>query len=67
MKEAKYKVGDVVSCFREETDTLSGFDFTGEVLWVNLVDTDYEYKVSNAPELWEGFPVYIWESEMKQC
>lgn len=64
---AKFKVGDKVRCKREENDAFYGFDFEGEVEWVNCVDDDeYEYRVSNAPTL--GFvhhPLLIWEEEME--
>lgn len=69
MAEAKFKVGDTVHCFRQETEAFWGFDFVGQVEWVNLVDDDeYEYRVSNAPPPIPGyslgFPLLIWESEM---
>lgn len=63
----KFAIGQSVHCFRKENKYLSGFDFIGEVLAFNLVDTDmWEYEVHNAPKTYATslFPLLIWESEM---
>ena len=63
----KFKVGDYVHCIRKETDSWWGFDFTGIIELVNIVDDgEIEYKVSNAPILFFGSPVLIWEEEMEK-
>lgn len=67
--QPKFAMGQSVHCFREDNEAWHGFDFTGQVL--HIADTgeapvasDFEYRVSNAPEVAPGFPLLIWESEM---
>ena len=62
----KYNVGDVVHCYRKETDATMGFDFTGAILSVADVgypEEDWEYDVENAPIAFFG-RCLIWESEI---
>jgi hypothetical protein len=62
---AKYKIGDKVRCFREESKHWCGFDFAGRVLASkDTGDRDIEYRVSHAPEILPGMPLLVWESEM---
>jgi hypothetical protein len=65
MITSKFKIGDKVKCYREDSKYWYSFDFEGEVLGVNNMDDEVEYSVSNAPLLVMGFPCLIWESEMK--
>ena len=65
----KYNVGDIVHCFRQETEHVTGFNFTGRVLSIANVGypkEDWEYDVENAPKLAIGFnlPCLIWEEEI---
>jgi hypothetical protein len=68
MKNPKYKVGDEVYCYRKESKSWTGFDFNGIITDINDTgnenDSDYEYRVTNAPKTW-GMPCLIWESEIK--
>jgi hypothetical protein len=64
---SKFKVGDKVHCYREETAGMMGFDFTGNVLKVCGTYDDVEYIVSNAPLIFAGIPLRLWESEMSPC
>lgn len=65
---AKFKIGQQVHCFRKHGYAM-GFDFIGTILSCantgSLEEPDWEYAVSNAPELIPGFPILIWEYEME--
>lgn len=67
MKPPKYKVGQKVGCFREETLDVMGFSFSGIVKEINNTggqeNPDYEYTVTNAPIGFIG-PILIWEEEI---
>jgi hypothetical protein len=61
----RFKIGDRVHCYREDTEAFHGFDFHGVVEWVNDTGEGIEYRVTNAPDLGiVGFPLLIWEEEM---
>jgi hypothetical protein len=65
----KYNIGDVVHCYRKETLTQTGFDFTGVILSVAnagyIDEEDWEYDVENAPIIsFFGQRCLIWESEI---
>lgn len=67
MSDPKFSVGQMVHCFREETEHLNGFDFTGKVVSCALAGDMWEYSVTNAPAIFPGsvFSMLIWESEME--
>ncbi|MCR4284414.1 MAG: hypothetical protein NUV97_00005, partial [archaeon] len=59
---SKFKLGDKVRCFRE-----NDFNFTGIVTKIADAGSDtpeWEYTVTNAPEIVAGFPILIWENEI---
>ncbi len=62
---AKFSIGDKVRCFRAETPDVFGFNFTGHVKHQADTGEGWEYGVSNAPLLFLGFPMLIWEFEME--
>ena len=68
--EAKYKIGDRVHCQRDDSKNLNGFDFIGEVTWINNYGSEddpyFEYKVTHAPKLFFSDQLMlIWENEIK--
>jgi hypothetical protein len=60
----KFKVGDCVHCFRAPSPSAIAFDFKGMVYMSADAGDEYEYWVTNAPMLFPGQPLLIWESEM---
>lgn len=70
MRKNKFKVGQLVRCYRPPGPTLSDFDFIGTVISVADAGDEeapaWEYAVTNAPTIpGGGVPVLIWEHEME--
>ena len=62
--KAKFNIGNKVRCSR--FGSTMDFDFEGEVTHKADAGDEWEYKVTNAPELFGGVLILIWESEMEK-